>query len=105
MFNFLWWFVAGPIVGWLAGRLMRSGHNGWMDALSGLVGATLAGTLCEFAGFAVNYTWVESVLTGSAGALVVTFIFRKVIAGKTESLPRQASTRSSYTSYKSRMGK
>lgn len=105
MLNFLWWFVAGPIVGWLAGRLMRSGHNGWLDALSGLVGAILAGTLCEFLGLAVNYTWEESALTGAAGALVVTFIIRKVIAGKSDALPQRASNRSSYTSYKSRMGK
>jgi uncharacterized membrane protein YeaQ/YmgE (transglycosylase-associated protein family) len=105
MFNFVWWFAVGPIVGWLVGRLMRSRHNGWLDALAGLVGAILVGTFCEFAGFSATYTQIDACLTGGAGALVVSFIFSKLLATKTAAIPRTSTSRSSYTSYKSRMGK
>jgi uncharacterized membrane protein YeaQ/YmgE (transglycosylase-associated protein family) len=105
MLNFLWWFVVGPLVGFLAGKLMKTSHSGWLNAVAGLFGAILGGTLCEFAGFAATYTWVEACLSGGAGALLVAIIFGKLLGNKTASAPRQSSSRSTYTSYKSRMGK
>jgi len=105
MLNFLWWFLVGPIVGWIVGRLLRSSHNGWIDALVGLVGAILVGTAVEFAGFSPTYTAVDACISGGAGALIVTFFVGKVIAKKSVALPKPSSSRSSYTSYKSRIGK
>jgi uncharacterized membrane protein YeaQ/YmgE (transglycosylase-associated protein family) len=105
MLNFVWWFAVGPLIGWLSGKLMRSGHNGWLDALAGMVGAVVFGILCEMVGFNVTNTSLDAAVAGAAGAMVVTFIFAKAIASKSDGLPRQSGTRSSYTSYKSRMGK
>jgi uncharacterized membrane protein YeaQ/YmgE (transglycosylase-associated protein family) len=107
MFNFLWWFVVGPIVGWLVGKVMRSAHNGWFDVLAGLFGAIAVGTFCELAGISATYTPLVACFSGGAGALIVTFIFCKVIGAKAAAIaPRAPASRSSsYTSYKSRMGK
>ena len=104
MLNFLWWFVVGPLVGWLAGKLMRAGGSPWLDAAAGLVGAIVIGTACDLLGFIVSSSGLDAALSGAAGALVVTFVFRKVIAKDSEALPNPSS-RKSYTSYKSRLGK
>jgi uncharacterized membrane protein YeaQ/YmgE (transglycosylase-associated protein family) len=104
MLYFLWWFVAGPIVGWLLGRLMRAAHNPWLDALVGLIGAIVAGTLCTFTGVATSVSPLEAILIGAGGALVVTFAFQKIIGEKVSPTSKPSSGRS-YTSYKSRMGK
>jgi uncharacterized membrane protein YeaQ/YmgE (transglycosylase-associated protein family) len=103
MFNFVWWFVAGPIAGFLTGRLMRAPH-GWIDALTGLLGAILVGTVMTLAGLNPTYTEIESVLIAAAGGALVAYVFRKVSAPKRDpALPKGGSR--SYTSYKSRMGK
>jgi uncharacterized membrane protein YeaQ/YmgE (transglycosylase-associated protein family) len=104
MLNFLLWFVVGPLVGWLAGKLMRTGGNPWLDAAAGLVGAIVVGTACDLVGFTVSNTLVGSALSGAAGALAVTVVFRKLIAKESDVLAKPSS-RKSYTSYKSRMGK
>ena len=105
MLFFLWWFVVGPVVGWVVGRLMRSGHNGWLDALAGLIGAILIGTICDLVGFSSASTPVDAMISGVGGALIVSFLFGKLVPGKSVALPGRPSARSSYTSYKSRMGK
>ena len=104
MLNFLLWFVVGPLVGWLAGRLMRAGGSAWLDAAAGLVGAIVVGTACDLVGFTVSDSLVGSALSGAAGALAVTWVFRKLIAKESDALAKPSS-RKSYTSYKSRMGK
>lgn len=105
MLNFLWWFVIGPIAGWLVGVLMKTRHIGWLNAAAGLVGAVLAGVGVEILGFEPSRTDLGAALTGAAGAVSVTFIFARVIAQKSASARPSSSRSRSYTSYKSRMGK
>jgi len=105
MLNFLLWFVVGPVVGWLAGRVMRTNHNGWLDALAGLVGAILVGTGCELFGLDFSSTPIGAAVTAAAAAVVVTILFRVTAGDKLASATKPGNRRSSYTSYKSRMGK
>jgi uncharacterized membrane protein YeaQ/YmgE (transglycosylase-associated protein family) len=102
--NFLVWFVIGPIVGWLTGILMRKPGNGWLDAVAGLIGAFLLGTICDLLALDASDTLLTATLFGAAGALAVTFIFRKVLSRKANGAPKGPSA-GSYTSYKSRMDK
>ena len=104
MLSFLWWFVAGPAAGWLFGRLMRSTHSAWMDALAGLIGAIFAGTVATLTGIVDSTAPLEAILVAAAGALIVTFILHKSLRGKAQIEARPGSGRS-YTSYKSRLGK
>jgi uncharacterized membrane protein YeaQ/YmgE (transglycosylase-associated protein family) len=103
--NFVWWFLVGPIAGWLVGKVMKTSHIGWLNAAAGLVGAVLAGVLTELLGFDPSRTGLGAALTGAAGAITVTFIFAKVIAPKSTPAQSSSSKSRSYTSYKSRMGK
>ena len=104
MLNFLWWFTVGPVVGWLAGRLMRTRQAWWLDAIAGLVGAILAGTACELLGMDFSTTEIGAGLVGAAGALLVTLVVRKTTGEKFAPEAKQSSARS-FTSYKSRIGK
>jgi uncharacterized membrane protein YeaQ/YmgE (transglycosylase-associated protein family) len=104
MLSFLWWFIVGPAVGWLTGKMMRVPGNGLLAAVSGLVGAFLVGTVCDLLDFELSGSVAGSVLIGIVGALIVTIIFCKVVAKDAKGTPRMAATRS-YTSYKSRMGR
>jgi uncharacterized membrane protein YeaQ/YmgE (transglycosylase-associated protein family) len=104
LLNFLWWFVVGPAVGWLAGKLMRSTGSAGLDALAGLVGAILAGAVCVLIGFDLSNSALGACITGAAGALAVTFIYKRVAAKEAGAAPRKTNARS-YTSYKSRMDK
>lgn len=104
MFNFLWSFVVGPVAGWLTGRLMRSKGIGWLDIIAGLVGALIVTTIFALLGSDFSSTEIGTALISAVGAVVVTFLFRKVAAKNPDALPKGASTRS-FTSYKSRMGK
>jgi uncharacterized membrane protein YeaQ/YmgE (transglycosylase-associated protein family) len=104
MLSFLWWFVVGPAVGWLTGKLMRISGNGLLPAISGLVGAFLVGTVCDLLDLEISSSGPGSILIGIVGALLVTVIFCKVVKKDAQGTPRLANTRS-YTSYKSRMRK
>jgi uncharacterized membrane protein YeaQ/YmgE (transglycosylase-associated protein family) len=104
--SFLWWFVAGPIAGWLTGRLMRSPGLGLMDALAGTVGGLVFGVAGEMLGLNTSDTGLAAVIAAAIGAIVVTFAFRKSVGKRMEdvSAPKHAGARS-YTSYKDRMRK
>jgi uncharacterized membrane protein YeaQ/YmgE (transglycosylase-associated protein family) len=105
MLNFLWWFVAGPIAGWLTGRLMRSPGLGLMDALAGILGGTVFGIAGEMVGLNTSGTELNAAIAAAIGAIIVTIVFRKSIGKKLgDAAPKQAATRS-YTSYKDRMRK
>jgi uncharacterized membrane protein YeaQ/YmgE (transglycosylase-associated protein family) len=104
MLTFLWWFVVGPGVGWLTGKLMRIPGKGLLPAIAGLVGAFLVGAVCDLLDLEISASGPGSILIGIVGALVVTVIFCKVVKKDSQGTPRIASDRS-YTSYKSRMRK
>lgn len=105
MFNFFWSFLIGPVAGWLTGRLMRSKGIGWLDMIAGLIGALIVTTVFALLGSDFSSTEIGTVIISAVGAVIVTFTFRKVAAKSPDALPKATSMRSSYTSYKSRMGK
>lgn len=105
MFYFFWSFLVGPVAGWLTGRLMRSKGIGWLDMVAGLIGALIVTTIFALLGSDFSFTEIGTVLISAVGAVVVTFIFHKAAAKRPDALPKAVSTRSSFTSYKSRMGK
>lgn len=104
MLNFLWWFVVGPIVGWVTGRVMRAQGGWWLDVIAGLIGAFVMGTACTLLDLDFVNSPEGSALVGGVGALIVVLVFRWSTRNKNAmALPRSGSR--SYTSYKSRMRK
>ena len=104
MLNFLWWFVVGPVVGWVTGRVMRAQGGWWLDVIAGLIGAFVVGTACTLLGLDFASSQEGAPLVGAIGALVVVIVFRWSTRNKSAMAQPRPSSRS-YTSYKSRMQK
>ena len=53
--------LIGALVGWLAGKIMKSKHGFWMNCLLGIVGAALGG-------------WIAGVLHIGGGFIITALI-------------------------------
>lgn len=77
------WLIVGLIAGWLTGKIMGGPGKGiLMDIIVGLVGALAGGFLMKLLGFApeggITYTTIVAVI----GAVILTWIYRKMTAAK-----------------------
>lgn len=80
----IWWLVVGLIAGWLTGKIMGGGGQGaLMDIIIGLVGALVGGFLMRMAGFSGEGGMIYTILVATLGAVLLTWIYRKVTATKT----------------------
>ena len=79
----IWWLIVGLIAGWLTGKIMGGGGQGaLMDIIVGLVGALVGGFLMQMVGFAGQGGMIYTILVATLGAVLLTWIYRKVTAGK-----------------------
>jgi len=77
------WIVIGLIAGWLTGKVMGGPGKGvLMDIIIGLVGALVGGFLMKLLGFAPEGGWIYTTFVAFIGAVIFTWIFRKVTAAK-----------------------
>ena len=77
------WIFVGLIAGWLTGKVMGGpGKGALMDIILGLVGALVGGFLMGFLGFKPEGGFIYTILVAFVGAVVVTWIFRKLTATK-----------------------
>ena len=74
----------GLIAGWLTGRIMGGGGKGaLMDIIIGLIGALIGGFLMRLLGFSGEGGMIYTVLVATLGAVVLTWIVRKMSSPKT----------------------
>jgi len=79
----IWWLVVGLIAGWLTGKVMGgTGKGALMDIIIGLVGALVGGFLMQMVGFSGQGGMIYTILVATLGAVLLTWIYRKVTAGK-----------------------
>ena len=79
----IWWLIVGLIAGWLTGKIMGgSGKGVLMDIIIGLVGALAGGFLMRLVGFAGEGGMIYTIIVAVIGAVMLTWIYRKVTAGK-----------------------
>lgn len=75
----IFWILIGGVAGWLAGLLTRGGGFGMlMDVVLGIVGAFIGGKLAGALGIHVGAGWVSSLLTATAGAVLIVLVTRLV---------------------------
>jgi uncharacterized membrane protein YeaQ/YmgE (transglycosylase-associated protein family) len=79
----IWWLIVGLIAGWLTGKVMGgTGKGALMDIIIGLVGALVGGFLMQMVGFSGQGGMIYTILVATLGAVLLTWIYRKVTAGK-----------------------
>lgn len=82
--GFLAWIVVGLIAGWLTGKVMGGpGKGALMDIIIGLVGALVGGFLMQLLGFAPEGGLIYTTFVAFLGAVILTWIYRKMTAPKT----------------------
>jgi uncharacterized membrane protein YeaQ/YmgE (transglycosylase-associated protein family) len=77
------WLIVGLIAGWLTGKIMGGPGKGiLMDIIVGLAGALAGGFLMSLVGFKPEGGLIYTVIVAVIGAVVLTWIFRKLTATK-----------------------
>ncbi len=79
----IWWLVVGLIAGWITGKIMGGpGKGALMDIIIGLVGALAGGFLMRLLGFAGEGGFLYTIFVAVLGAVILTWIYRKMTARK-----------------------
>jgi len=82
--GFLAWIVVGLVAGWATGRIMGGPGKGFlMDIIIGLIGALVGGFLMSLLGFRAEGGIVYTTLVAIGGAVLLTWIYRKVTGTRT----------------------
>jgi uncharacterized membrane protein YeaQ/YmgE (transglycosylase-associated protein family) len=76
----IWWLIVGLIAGGLTGKLMGGGGGVLMDIILGLIGALAGGFLMSLVGFKAEGGMIYTILVAVIGAIVVTWLYRKIVA-------------------------
>lgn len=80
----IWWLIVGLIAGWLTGKIMGGpGKGALMDIIIGLVGALVGGFVMRLLGFSGEGGMIYTILVAVLGAVILTWIYRKMTATKT----------------------
>ncbi len=80
--GFLGWLVVGLVAGWLTGKIMGGPGKGFlMDIIIGIAGAFVGGFIMRLVGFSSEGGYIYTILVATLGAILLTWIFRKVRAG------------------------
>lgn len=77
MFNIIWFLLIGLVAGWLAGKIMKSGHRGVIENLMvGVIGALIGGVLVSVLD-AVLRSIIGQLLAATFGAMLLILLLRK----------------------------
>ena len=67
--------IIGAIAGWLAGLILKGKEMGfWLNAVVGILGASVGNYLFGLIGFSVGNGIISTIITATAGAVVLLFI-------------------------------
>jgi len=84
--GFICWIIIGLVAGWLTGKIMGGpGKGPLMDIIVGLLGAIVGGFLAGILGFRPEGGFFYTLIVAVIGAVILTWVFRKLTAGKARS--------------------
>ena len=73
------WLIVGVVAGWLAGTLVKGGGFGLIgDIVVGIIGAFIGGWLAGVLHIHVGTANLATIITATAGAIVLILILRLV---------------------------
>jgi uncharacterized membrane protein YeaQ/YmgE (transglycosylase-associated protein family) len=82
--QWLWQLIVaillGALIGWLAGKLMKSDGSFLRNLILGILGAALGGWLGGLIG--IGGGWVMSIILAIAGACLIIFLWRLIFKKK-----------------------
>jgi uncharacterized membrane protein YeaQ/YmgE (transglycosylase-associated protein family) len=79
----VWWIIVGLIAGWVTGKIEGSpGKGALMDIIIGLLGALVGGFVMSVLGFRSEGGLIYTTIVAIIGAVLLTWIYRKVTAAK-----------------------
>ena len=82
--GFVAWIIVGLLAGWATGKIMGgSGKGFFMDIILGLIGALVGGFLMSLLGFRAEGGIIYTTLVAIGGAVLLTWIYRKVARPRT----------------------
>jgi len=79
MINLIAVIIVGAIIGWLAGRIMRTQGGLLVDIVVGIVGALLASWLFGKTLFTAGNFSIESLLWSLLGAVILLAIYKLIL--------------------------
>lgn len=72
--------IIGILAGFIASKLTDGQGKGcWINLLLGLVGGAVGGWLFNLIGLKMEPGWVGELLTGTVGAIVVLWVWNKLV--------------------------
>ena len=72
--------IIGILAGFIASKLTDGQGKGcWINLLLGLVGSAVGGWLFNLIGLKMEPGWVGELLTGTVGAIVVLWVWNKLV--------------------------
>ncbi|MCL2351403.1 MAG: GlsB/YeaQ/YmgE family stress response membrane protein [Firmicutes bacterium] len=80
LITLLLWVIFGALVGWIAGKLMKSNNSLLLNIILGIVGSLVGGFIASrlgFADFGAKFSFnIVNIIISVAGACLVIFIAR-----------------------------
>lgn len=77
MFALIWFLLIGLAAGWIAGKIMKSGHRGIVENLVvGVIGALIGGFVVGVLD-KVMASFIGQLLAATLGAMLLIFLLRK----------------------------
>ena len=79
----VWWVIVGLTAGWITGKIEGGpGKGALMDIIIGLLGALVGGFAMSLLGFRPEGGLIYTVIVAVIGAVLLTWIYRKVSAAE-----------------------
>jgi uncharacterized membrane protein YeaQ/YmgE (transglycosylase-associated protein family) len=75
--------LVGLVAGWLTGKVMKGGGNGFVvDIILGIVGGLVGGFIARALGFSPTGGLIYTILIATAGAILLVFVFRLITGNR-----------------------
>lgn len=76
--NIFYALLIGGICGWIAEKVMKGNYGLFTNIILGLIGGFIGGWVIDLLGFSKSGGLVPSIITGTLGAVILIWLYRKI---------------------------